>query len=60
MEPTGDVLAPDLLLDDKSQYGFVQWFQALPQASLKSLYPALSFTLQRRGTAYVFQDCCAG
>ena len=33
MEPAGDSLAPDLVLDDKSQYGFVQWFQGLPQAS---------------------------
>ncbi|KAL3140673.1 hypothetical protein ABBQ32_005238 [Trebouxia sp. C0010 RCD-2024] len=31
MEPAGDALAPDLVLDDKAQYGFVQWFQGLPQ-----------------------------
>ncbi|KAL0034692.1 hypothetical protein WJX77_003027 [Trebouxia sp. C0004] len=29
MEPAGDITAPELELDDKSQYGFVQWYNAL-------------------------------
>ena len=39
MEPAGDALAPDLVLDDKAQYGFVQWFQNLPKASSSSTVP---------------------
>lgn len=31
MDPSGDALAPELELDDKAQYGFVQWYNALPQ-----------------------------
>lgn len=39
MEPAGDAQAPDLVLDDKVQYGFVQWFQGLPKASSRSALP---------------------
>ena len=31
MEPASDAQAPDLELDDKSQYGFVQWYNSLPK-----------------------------
>ena len=31
MEPASDAAAPDLELDDRSQYGFVKWFNGLPQ-----------------------------
>ncbi len=33
MEPAGDVNAPELELDDKSQYGFVQWYNALSKVA---------------------------
>ena len=36
MEPSGDALAPELELDDKAQYGFVQWFNALPQVGSRT------------------------
>ena len=35
MEPAGDVTAPELELDDKSQYGFVQWYKALSKVALQ-------------------------
>ena len=41
MEPAGDAQAPDLVLDDKVQCGFVQWFQGLPKASSRSAYPLI-------------------
>ena len=46
MEPSGDAVAPELDLDDKSQYGFVQWYNALPQVSWRSagMQPVTSST----------------
>lgn len=35
MEPASDAAAPDLELDDRSQYGFVKWFNGLPQVRQK-------------------------
>lgn len=44
MEPAGDVTAPELDLDDKAQYGFVQWYHALPKVLEPSrMQPALAF-----------------